>query len=112
MKWNAKLNWFMSNHSASIVANFTDEVTFDDSVNALFTGFTGPETIDSQIIVNAQYAYAFDNLFDSEVNLSAGIRNVFDEMPQLLPVLGGFESRLQQPWGRQFWVSLDWTPGF
>ncbi len=112
MKWNAKLNWFMGSHSASINTSFTDEVSFDDQVNALFTGYTAPTVIDSQMITNAQYSYAFDNLFGSQVMVSGGIRNLFDEMPQRLPVLGGFESRLQQPWGRQFWLSLDWTPGF
>jgi outer membrane receptor for ferrienterochelin and colicin len=111
LKVTAKLSWFMDAHSASLTANFTDEVRFDDNTNALFTGFTAPDTIDSQTIVNGQYAYQFDNLFNSTVMISGGIRNIFDEMPQRLPILGGFESRLQQPWGRQFWLSLDWTPG-
>jgi outer membrane receptor protein involved in Fe transport len=106
-----RTNWFMGNHSASVIANYTDDVVFDDNSNALFTGFTAPNKIDAQTIVNAQYAYVFDDLFGSEFVISGGVRNVFDEMPQGLPILGGFESRLQQPWGRQFWVSLDWTPG-
>ena len=110
LKANARVNWFMNNHSASLTANFTDEVIFDDTVNAIFTGLTASPIIDSQTIVNAQYAYAFDDFFGSQFVVSGGIRNLFDEMPQPLPILGGFESRLQQPWGRQFWVSLDWTP--
>jgi len=42
--------------------------------------------------------------------LSLGVNNVFEERPQQLPILGGFESRLSTPWGRQFWASFEWTP--
>ena len=107
-----KGNWFMGNHSASVTAAFQDEVTFDDSTNNLFSNLAAPSKIEGQTIVNAQYAYILNDFFSSEVVLSGGIRNLFDEEPQLLPILGGFESRLHQPWGRQFWMSIDWTPSF
>jgi len=109
LKGNFKLNWFKANHSASLTANYQHQVLFDDTVNALFTGYTAGRTIEAQTIVNAQYAYAFDDLFGSEVVVSGGIRNLTNRQPQRLPILGGFESRLHQPWGRQFWITLDWT---
>lgn len=84
---------------------------FDDSVNNLFSKFPADDVIEAQTIVNAQYAYAFNDLFGSEVVVSGGIRNLFNKLQQCLPILGGFESRLHQPWGRQFWMSIDWTPG-
>lgn len=105
-------NWFMGNHSASLTAAYQHSVLFDDSVNNLFSNFPADRVIEAQTIVNAQYAHIFNDMFGSEVTLSAGIRNLFDQQPQRLPILGGFESRLHQPWGRQFWVSVDWAPGF
>ena len=45
--------------------------------------------------------------FGSMVAFRAGVNNLFDQQPQLLPVLGGFESRLHIPWGRQYFVSFD-----
>lgn len=105
-------NWFMGNQSASLTAAYQHSVVFDDSVNNLFSNFPADDVIEAQTIVNAQYAYAFNDLFGSEVVVSGGIRNMFNALPQRLPILGGFESRLHQPWGRQFWMSIDWTPGF
>lgn len=111
-KANLRGNWFMGNHSASLTAAYQHTVTYDDTVNNLFSKFPADRTITGQTIVNAQYAYVMNEFFGSEVILSGGIRNLFNQLPQRLPVLGGFESRLQQPWGRQFWMSIDWTPTF
>jgi iron complex outermembrane receptor protein len=111
MKAQLRTNWFMGNQSASITAAYQGSVIFDDRVNNLFSKFPGADTIEAQTIVNAQYAYAFNDFFGSEVVLSGGIRNLTNRQPQRLPILGGFESRLHQPWGRQFWMSIDWTPG-
>lgn len=36
-----------------------------------------------------------NEFFGSEVVLSGGIRKLFNQQPQRLPVLSGFESRLQ-----------------
>lgn len=107
-----KGNWFMGNHSASVTAAYQHSVLFDDQVNNLFSKFPADRVIEGQTIVNAQYAYMLNDLFGSEVVLSGGIRNLFGQVPQRLPILGGFESRLHQPWGRQFWMSIDWTPSF
>ncbi|MBC52926.1 MAG: hypothetical protein CMQ34_03730 [Gammaproteobacteria bacterium] len=110
LKANARLSWFKDNHSASMTANYQHHVTTDGSFFAFTTGYKAPRLIDSQTLINAQYSYLFDNFYDSELTLSAGITNVFDDRAQPLPQLGGFETRLQTPWGRQFWISLDWQP--
>ncbi|MGM0631747.1 MAG: TonB-dependent receptor domain-containing protein [Pseudomonadota bacterium] len=114
VKGQARLNWFLQNHSASATWNYQHHVNFDDNVNNTLTGTPAPASgkIRSQGIVNAQYTYLFDQYFDSEITASIGVNNLFDELPQRLPILGGFESRLHSPWGRQFWVSLEWQPGF
>lgn len=112
LKGNLKLNWFRANHSASATYNYTHHVNFDDRVNNLLTGTPGADNVRAWKVVNAQYSYVLDQYLDSEITLSAGVSNLFDRLPQRLPVLGGFESRLHTPWGRQFWASIDWRPNF
>lgn len=112
IKANLRMNWFKDQHSASISASYRHHVEFDDRVVDRYgDGWTADRLIDSETIVNAQYAYVVDNYLNSTFTLSGGIRNVFDRRPQRLPMQGGFESRLSVPWGRQFWLSLDWQPG-
>ncbi|MDX1491867.1 MAG: TonB-dependent receptor [Pseudohongiellaceae bacterium] len=109
---NLTFNWFRGNQSASISANYWDSVKFDDRVRDLYgQGWVAPNEIDGEMRVNARYAIVLDDYLDSEFLISAGINNVFDVRPQRMGILGGFESRLSTPWGRQFWVSLEWTPG-
>lgn len=114
VKGQARLSWMRDKHNASMSYNYQHHVTFDDNVNNALTGTPPPADgkIRAQGIVNAQYTYLMDQYFDSEISLSVGVSNLFDELPQRLPVLGGFESRLHSPWGRQFWISADWRPGF
>lgn len=110
-KSNLRLNWFKGNQSASINTNYWHNVMFDDRVFDNYgDGWIAPRTIESETRVNAQYAIVIDDFFNSEFTISGGVNNLFDRRPQRLPVLGGFESRLSTPWGRQFWLSLDWTP--
>lgn len=114
LKANLRLNWFKDKHSASLSANYRHHVVFDDRVTDRYgDGWAklSNRLIDSETITNAQYAYVFDKYLKSEITLSAGISNLFDTRPQRLPIIGGFETRLSTPWGRQFWVSIDWQPG-
>jgi outer membrane receptor protein involved in Fe transport len=118
MKANARVNWFRDNQSASISANYWSSIKFDDQVvdfypedgnNALPANI--PSTIRGEYIFDARYAIVLDQYFDSEFTISAGINNLFDKRPQRLGIIGGAETRLSTPWGRQFWMSLEWTPG-
>ncbi len=112
LKANTRVNWFMNNHSASVAANYQHHVHTDASFFAYTTGLQGRDMIRSDVLVNTNYSYVFDNYLNSEITLTAGINNLFDRRAQRLPVLGGMETRLQTPFGRQFWVSLDWRPNF
>ncbi|MGB4247298.1 MAG: TonB-dependent receptor [Pseudohongiellaceae bacterium] len=112
VKTSLRGSWFMGNHSASLTGSYLHNVLFDDTVNNLFSKFPADRVIEGQWVVNGQYSYILNDFFGSEVTLSGGIRNLFNQQPQRLPILGGFESRLQQPWGRQIWMSIDWAPSF
>lgn len=112
LKGSVRLNWFMDNHAASVSANYRHHVLFDDRVTDRYgNGWKADRLIESETITNVQYAYTFDQYFDSTITLSGGVSNLFDIRPQRLPMIGGFESRISTPWGRQFWLSLDWQPG-
>jgi iron complex outermembrane receptor protein len=117
IKANARLNWFRGNQSASISANYFSSINFDDQVVDFYAPVNGysvltpPNTIRSEYIVDLRYAQVFDQYFDSEFTVSAGVSNLFDKRPQRLAIIGGAETRLSVPWGRQFWLSLEWTPG-
>ena len=108
------LNWFRDKHSASLTSNFYDDVIWDNVlVDRYSLGFVAPDEIHGQDIWNVQYAYVLDQYLDSQITLSAGMTNMFNTMPQATPELGvgaGFESRLQDPFGRRYWVSIDWSP--
>ncbi|MBL4820231.1 MAG: TonB-dependent receptor, partial [Gammaproteobacteria bacterium] len=113
-KANMRVNWFMGNHSASVSANLWSEVVYDDRVyDAYGDGWTAPPggVIEGETRVNVRYSYLLDRYLDSEITLSGGITNLFEIVPQRLPMIGGFDSRLSTPWGRQFWLSVDWVPG-
>lgn len=107
-------NWFRENHSASMTVNWYSSIKHDAQVVDLFPYdgiFVPPDEIDGQAMVDVRYAYLFDDFFGSQVTMSAGINNLFDEKPQLTGQIGGFESRLINNWYRQFYLSIDWTPG-
>lgn len=112
LKSQLRLAWFRENHSASFTYNHQDSVIFDAVIQNALTGTPPPADgkVSAWTTVNAQYTYLFDSYLDSDINLSVGINNMFDREPQRLPMLGGFASRLQSPWGRQFYVSVEWEP--
>jgi len=112
LKANLRLSWFQDNHSASVTANYMHHVIADGSFSAFTTGLKPRRDIDDQTLINAQYAYTFSNFFNSELVASVGVTNLFDQRAQRMPQLGGMETRLQTPFGRQYWISLDWTPNF
>ncbi len=107
-------NWFSGNHSASLSANWFSSVEHDAQVVDLFPYdgiFVPPDQIDGQAYVDVRYAYLFEDFFGSNVTVSGGINNLFDEKPQLTGQIGGFESRLVNNWYRQFFLSVDIIPG-
>jgi hypothetical protein len=107
-------NWFSGNHSASVSANWFSSIDHDAQVVDLFPydgRFTPPEVIDGQAFVDVRYAYLFEDFFGTDVTVSTGINNLFDEKPQLTGQIGGFESRLVNNWYRQYFISVDFIPG-
>jgi len=97
------VSWFSAvDHDAQIV----DLYQFDGQ-------FVPPSEIDEDPIIDVRYSYFMEDffLFDSAVTLSAGVNNLLDYKPTLTGQIGGFESRLINNFYRQFFVSIDFTPG-
>jgi len=113
MKMQFRVDWTFEKHSATALVNWQDSVTFDDRVNNVLTGTPAPSDgkIDDMTYVNLNYQYLFTSVAGGDISLRAGVNNVFDALPQRLPILGGFESRLHTPWGRQFFLSADYQFG-
>jgi hypothetical protein len=112
-KANLRVNWFRDNQSASIAVNYWDDVEFDGvAIDRYRDGWEAPNTIEGEARTDVRYAIILDDYLDSEFTVSVGVNNIFNERPQQLPISGGFESRLSTPWGRQFWGSIEWRPGF
>lgn len=112
LKGQARLAWNLNKHSASFTWNHQDAVEFDAIVQNALTGTPPPsnDRVRKWTTANAQYTYLFDSYLDSDITLSLGVNNLFDREPQRLPMLGGFASRLHAPWGRQFYMSVEWEP--
>lgn len=105
-KGNIGLSWFRNNHSASLTARYIDEMIWDETtVAAGFSASSFPE-LRAITKADARYSYRFE-AFDIDANVTVGIRNIFDRDAQRLPQRGGIESRIDDPFGRQFYVSLD-----
>lgn len=103
-KGNISLGWFRDNHTANITTRYIDEITYDET--SITLGFTAPEYIRAITKVDARYSYDF-NAYNTQSTVTVGITNLFDREAQRLPQAGGLESRIDDPYGRQFYISLD-----
>jgi len=109
-KHNLTLGWVRKNQSASITARYTDSVLFDGVADNFFDAFPAPRTISSDTKLDARYGVELNNFFGGKWNLTVGVNNLLDEKADILPIAGGFESRLQDPFGRQVYVEVNYQP--
>jgi len=107
-------SWYKDNHAASMSLTWFSAVNHDAQIVDLYTfdgQFVPPNKIDEDPIVDVRYSYLFDDFYNSAVTLSAGVNNLLNYKPTLTGQIGGFESRLINNFYRQYYVSIDWTPG-
>jgi len=112
----SNLTWFRDRHqlNASLITN--SDLIFNDT--APITPFRPglPETdverptkVSGSVQLDLNYDYQMDDLFGFGQNVLIGVNmnNVFDWEPDALPIPGGLETRLYDPFGRTLSVSLD-----
>ena len=108
-KWKANLGltWIRGNHAASITGRYIDEMEYDE--NTLTAGYSLEDYPYIRAIAraDARYSYRFSDWFGAGGNLTVGVTNMFDREPQRLPQRNGMESRIDDPFGRQYYLSLD-----
>src|SRR5690606_7084539 len=105
-KANMGLTWFRGDHSANITVRHLAKLRFDEDDLTLNYEAFAPDYIRAITKADARYSYRF-NAFDTDANLTVGVTNLFDRDAQRLPQYGGMESRIDDPFGRQFYMSLD-----
>ncbi|MDH7944002.1 TonB-dependent receptor [Pseudohongiella sp. SYSU M77423] len=110
-KWkgNLGLNWFNDNHSVGITTRYLDSMIYDETTSTLGYNLADYPEIRAITKVDARYSYRFtvDRFLRADANLTLGISNLFDRMAQRLPQNGGMETRIDDPFGRQFYMSVD-----
>lgn len=103
-KHNLRAAWALGGHNAAIAAKFSDGVKFDATVSP---GATPPDRISSYTTFDVRYGYSFDNLAFGKLDFALGSSNVTNAKPDRLPIIGGLETRLGDPFGRQYYAELN-----
>lgn len=105
-KANVGLAWSRGDHSANMTVRHVGKLKFDETTLSLGYEAFAPDYIRAITKTDARYSYRF-NAFNTDSNVTFGITNLFDRDAQRLPVAGGLETRVDDPFGRQFYMSLD-----
>lgn len=115
VKTNITVGWLRGQHSARLITKYTHDVDFGtlapvtlSNPPATVGGLRRP-VVKGGYRADLNYGYTMDSLFGfgQSANVSLAVRNVFDWKPTRLPIQGGLETRLYDPYGRMFTVSLD-----
>lgn len=119
VKVNLGLNWLQGKHNGRLGARYVHDMRFGlldpiTRVNPpLFTAadIVRPTRVRGGWRMDVNYGYSFDDVFGFGSGATVGInlRNIFDWEPQRLPVQGGLETRVYDPYGRMVTVSVDFS---
>lgn len=117
-KANLGFDWLIGDHRAHATLRYTSDIKFNDNApittprEGLPESFvTRPTKVNGGYQLDLNYSYALDSMFGfgQEVMLGVNMNNVFDWEPDALPIPGGLETRLYDPFGRTISVSLDFS---
>ncbi|MCW8194920.1 TonB-dependent receptor [Proteobacteria bacterium 005FR1] len=120
-KANSSMSWRGENSSAALSVSYLDAVKFDGTFDESIPDLGGapsanpkpafaPEEISSHTVVDLRFGHRIDRMLGGNWDIGAGIRNLFDTMPDALPVYGGLETRLHSPWGREYYLEFTFEP--
>jgi len=103
-QWKHQLRtaWALGNHTAAVTGKHQSGVKFDTL--SIAPGATRPDRISSYTTFDVRYGYDFRELAFGELSLAIGSSNVTNEKPDRLPIIAGFETRLGDPFGRQYYA--------
>lgn len=115
LKANFTISWLRDQHSVRMITKYTDDVDFGNLAPVTLrnspatTGGLRIPVVKGGYRSDLNYGYTMESLFGfgQSANISFAVRNMFDWMPTRLPIQGGLETRLYDPYGRTFTMSLD-----
>jgi iron complex outermembrane recepter protein len=108
VKANVSLGWSRDRHSANLTGRYIDDVVFNANkfayqANLPFSNYREVDMLKASTIFDASYNYRGVEALGGELSFTVGARNLFDRMPQKVPMLGGMESVLYDPTGRMLY---------
>lgn len=111
-KANLRMGWNRGAHSITSTVHYVDSMPYDGPLFShidFFGGTYRPANIDEEGIkawtdMDIAYTYRGINLFDGELALTVGSRNVFDREAQRSPEFAGVLGALQDPMGRSIYA--------
>lgn len=104
-----RFGWLHNKHSLAMTVHNHSGIIFDATPgpsigpNAV-TEADIPDKIDGYTTVDMRYAYSFDDVGGGAIDVAIGAINLTDNDAQPLPVVGGLETRLQDPTGRMLYL--------
>jgi hypothetical protein len=112
LKANLSLGWLRGQHSANMTVRYIDSMVFDANPFSFqrllpFSNFRTVTELHESTIVDAAYNFSQLEALGGEFTLTLGARNLFDRLPQKVPMLGGMESVLYDPTGRMVYARIS-----
>ncbi len=112
-KANLSLGWSRGQHSANITTRYMHDMVFDATkfefqAGFPFSNYRDVDTLRASTIVDASYNFRHLEAFGGEFAFTVGARNLFDRLPQKVPMQGGVEAVLYDPTGRMLYARITY----
>ena len=114
-EWKANLSvgWLRGQHSANMTVRYIDDIIFDANPFSFqaalpFSNYRTVTELHASTIVDAAYNFSQLEALGGEFAFTLGARNLFDRLPQKVPMLGGMESVLYDPTGRMVYARITY----
>ena len=112
-KGNLNMGWLMGQHSANVTVRYIDDMVFDANPFSFqrllpFSNYRATSELHASTIVDASYNFSQLEVMGGEFAFTVGARNLFDRLPQKVPMLGGMESTLYDPTGRMVYARVTY----
>lgn len=105
-KGNLIMRWMKDRHSIVARTNYIHSVKFDGAEINL--GATPPDRISSYTTMDLRYSYRMPDIYSGRMEFTLGSTNIFNRQADRLPIAGGFESRLHDPFGRRVYFEVGY----
>lgn len=109
-----ELSWLGENRSTTLSVQSISKYRDESTQTAFLGAYLGyAPSIDSMTTVDIQYQYKLPKMgkYLSNLRLTVGMKNVFNEEPPLVIVDGAYDYYTHDPRGRIYYVRLGWKNG-